>query len=360
MIEPLRRALAAGAAHLVVLAKRGTALAAPASEKLRGVDLPGAIVTGLDRTEKAATTIWRVAQRIARSGITRLGAGLVWRAGAAAAGIALATALVSGLSSDQGHADAKGTADEAEPAQTAAIRDVRRSPLLSPASSDDWVAVNRPIAMFSLAVPEMERNAYEVRRSADGTRRDDLLSFGPFEADRPHLRIRLSTGPEAGTRGPLVVAIAREAATAGFSVRRSSASVALASRFGTVETTDTMIEDGRSGRACVGFRRPAGEDGFGFTGWWCGSADRPADRRQLACLIDRIDLAAAGEEPALRTLFARSEMNRPEHCTRPHLAAAGRRFSWLDAEAKAPPLRLTPPARPERAKIDRQRGKQKL
>lgn len=323
------------------------------------LDLPGAIVTCLDRAERVTAAGAIVVRRLARSGFARLGAGLVWRGAAAAAGIAVATALVSGLSSDQGQADAKNTTEEQALASAPAIRDVKREPWLPP-GSDDWIAVNRPIAMFALAATDLEPTGYDARRSIDGSRREDVLSFGRLDQDRPHLRLRVAVGATGGDHAPLLVALARDAAGNGLSVRRSAAPLGLATRFGEIETADVKLEDGTTIRACLAFRRQQGSEGFGFGGWWCGSTEKPADRRQLACLIDRLDLVSAGAEPALRALFARSELSRPEHCTRHYLASTGRKSSWLDAEAKAPPLRLTPPPRPDHARVDRRRAKQNL
>ncbi len=49
------------------------------------------------------------------------------------------------------------------------------------------------------------------------------------------------------------------------------------------------------------------DQAFRFAGWWCGQNGRPADRRQLACLIDKVALLSAGEDKGLRALFTQAE-----------------------------------------------------
>ena len=131
----------------------------------------------------------------------------------------------------------------------------------------------------------------------------------------------------------------REAAARALSVQRSGLPAAIATRFGPVETADATLSDGQTSRACIAFRMEAGALPLAMSGWWCGGAAKPADRQQLVCLIDRIDLLNAGDDRALRSAFARTELNRQPACAPPRLSATGRKVSWLDADGQAPALR---------------------
>ena len=133
--------------------------------------------------------------------------------------------------------------------------------------------------------------------------------------------------------------MSRLAAYGGLAIERSAQPLALPSKFGPIEVSDMVISGAGRMRACLGFRHQAGAIGFSFQGWLCGTDQRPADRQQLTCLIDRINLHAAGEDRALRAHFAKAELNRQPSCNPPKLQATGRRTSWLDGNEAQPPLR---------------------
>ncbi len=90
-----------------------------------------------------------------------------------------------------------------------------------------------------------------------------------------------------------------------------------------VETADATLAQGETRRACLAFRHVSEDQSFRFAGWWCGQNGRPADRRQLACLIDKVALLSAGEDKGLRALFTQAEKNRDPGCTPPRIAQAG-------------------------------------
>lgn len=270
-----------------------------------------------------------------------LTAGLVWRGLAALSGIGLATALVSSFSTDGEEIRLSSLTVESAP-ETRLVRDVRQEPRVAGLSGDGWVVMARPIAQFGLQSPELDRQqpVYEARRSADGAVREDVLAFGGFTEARPHLLMRVLTGPgESELSQPFVIALVRQAALRGMSVQRSGTPTTIATKFGAVETADATLSDGEASRACIGFRHEGAAAEPSLSGWWCGTAQRPADRQQLICLIDRLDLLSAGDDRALRASFARTELNRQQACLPPRLSNTGRKTSWLDADGRAPPLK---------------------
>ncbi len=303
-----------------------------------------AIADGLIGFADAVEAGIRVLARGARALLRRQGlgltGGLVWRGLAAITGIGLATALVTALSAandERGIATLTLAAPESRP-----IRDVALEPRLQRLAGEDWVRIARPIAMFGLESPELDRQtpAYESRRTQDGARREDTLVYGVFAEPRAHLLLRLSLdrNPDQLSQ-PFVIAMVRDAAQRGMSIQRSGAVAPMDSRFGRIETADVTLSDGEAGRACIAFRREAGDLPLGISGWWCGGASRPADRQQLSCLLDRLDLLSAADDRALRAAFARTELARQPGCVPPRLSASGRKASWLDADGQAPLLK---------------------
>lgn len=313
-----------------------------ALSRLARLDAVPALIAALDRLEQVARRLFRLLRWLAPRRALGLTGALAWRATAALAGIGGTAALVTSLSAQ----------DEPAPRPPAplSVAAIGHTPSAVSAGPSSWTTVQRPIAMFDLAAPELGRSPPQrAARTAAGLR-EDLLSFGGLGQEGPHLVLVLRTGRlDDGDPRPFTVAIAREAAAQALSVSRSSLPLAIETRFGRVETADVVLGDGRETRGCIAFRSVTGEAGFALRGWWC-AAGRPSDRRQLTCLIDRIDLVNAADDQALRAAFAASELRRQPACERPHLAATGRKASWLDAQTAAPALRnKTAAPEPQRA-----------
>ncbi|WP_353186678.1 hypothetical protein [Bosea sp. (in: a-proteobacteria)] len=338
-----------------------------AAQRLARIDIVPALISAADHGERQARALWRSLRRLVPQRGLGLPGALLWRGLAALTGLGMTAALVTGLSAKdeappQFASLAAAAVSEAAASQTAARFAARPASL----GAADWSPISRPIALFDLAAPELGRAApaYEARRAPDG-RREDIMTFATFAEKGSHLALRLRTGPSAG-RGarPFTIDLVRAAAQRALSVTRSSAPVAIATRFGTVETADVVLDDGGRNRNCIAFRSAEETAAFAMSGWWC-AGDRPSDRRQLACLIDRLDLVNAADDEALRRAFARSELARDPACARQHLATTGRKASWLDGDGAVPTLRMktataeaakaAPPARPARTKAARRK-----
>lgn len=315
--------------------------------RFAAVDVAAALIRFADRIEIGFGYLWRGIRGLRhlpdllRLPGLRLGGGLIWRSIAAATGIGLTAALVTALSSGSGTATiASLTAQPIHEARP--VRDVRQEPRQSLGGRDNWIPIIKPIPMFGLESPELDRASatLEARRSQDGSQREDVLSFGAFAEPKAHLLLRLSAEHHlTDLTQPFIIALVREAAARAMSVQRSGMPSAIQTRFGPVETADTTLNDGEVSRACIAFRMDAGALPLAMSGWWCGGEGKPADRQQLVCLIDRIDLLNAGDDRALRAAFARTELNRQPACVPPRLAATGRKVSWLDADGAAPALK---------------------
>jgi hypothetical protein len=333
-----------------IAAGRAGGFAAQGFAALRGrisrFDATAALIALADAVETVFAGARRAARGVARNRGLGLTGGLAWRCLAALTGIGLTATLVTALSVDETPPRlASLTLTPAQDARAqdirAAVRDVRQEPRPSPAIGEAWLRIAKPVALIGLESPELDRQpaAYEAQRSPDGARRLDTLVYGGFDGDKPHLQLRMLVERSQTTAQPFVIALVRDAAERGMSVQRSGVPDSVATKFGPLDTADATLSDGSTSRHCIAFRKPPSDGPMTLSGWWCGIAARPADRQQLACLIDRLDLLSAGDDPALRAAFARGELARQPACAPPRLAASGRKASWLDADGKPPALK---------------------
>lgn len=335
------------------LSRSGT-LSRSAWARVARIDLVPLLITAADRIEAGFRVACHALRRLLPRGGFGLPGALAWRIAAALGGISLTAALVTGLSVNGEGQPQLASLTSPVAAATTQNAVIGRKPLHA-ATEADWIAITRPIPIFNLEAPELGREApaIEARRSQDGNRREDLLSFGTFAGSAPHLSLRLKTGESiAANPSSFTVALVHTAALRSLAVERGSTPALIETRFGALETADILLGDGVASRACLAFRTVGSDVRFAMSGWWCAGA-KPSDRKQLTCLIDRLDLANAGAEPELRAAFARSELQRQPGCAIPRLSATGRKVSWLDANGTMPALRMkTAAAEPAKPAVE--------
>jgi hypothetical protein len=212
------------------------------------------------------------------------------------------------------------------------------------AVEENWAAVRRPVTMFNLEAPDIEGAdlAYRVMIRGKHARRDSLTWLARADragAVRPlvHLAIeRHETG--APTFRPFFPDLAARMAEQGLSIDRMSALGEVATKFGAVELADAVLATEQGLRPCLLYRRIE-SFGLAIAGWYCGSAERPADRVSFTCFLDRLDLIGAGQDRALKQHFARAERERSKACA--GARRPGRKLTWLDHEAPVPALKLS-------------------
>ncbi len=191
-----------------------------------------------------------------------------------------------------------------------------------------WLRVDRPIATFGFAGPDFEKlpGLYAAARHTGGGGRDDVLLFGRFDGDGPHLRLSVyRPGVEAALPASFFVDLARRASEAGLAVRRSMVATPLPTKFGPFEAAEALLAGPAGDRACLAFRLLSEEPRLRLAGWTCGAPARPAERAALACLIDRFALLMPGDERALRSFFASAEGRRDPSCAPPVVSAKEQR-----------------------------------
>jgi len=68
--------------------------------------------------------------------------------------------------------------------------------------------------------------------------------------------------------------------------------------------------DAEDTRACLGFIKRVDEPNLQISGWTCQGDALPARRAVIGCILSRLMLLTAGNDPKLAELFARAELKR--------------------------------------------------
>jgi hypothetical protein len=81
------------------------------------------------------------------------------------------------------------------------------------------------------------------------------------------------------------------------------------SKFGAV-TLLRLAGDAGGARSCLGFMKRRDEPDLRISGWSCQGGALPARRAAISCMLSRLMLLTAGNDPKLAELFARAELKR--------------------------------------------------
>jgi hypothetical protein len=276
--------------------------------------------------------------RVMALGLTRHTSGVVLRASGAALGLWLA-AQVTGLVGETFVSSQASHTSPAADLRAVSLDRVTTSSITAAAAQ--WTMIARPTAVFSLSSPETEALGliHAARRHISGEREDTLI-YGQFSGSAAHMQLTIIRNRnDAEPAAAFLIESIRQSARSGLSAEKMTMPSAVATKFGTLETADAMISLADQRRNCLVFRFSESPNPVRISGWLCGASTRPADRQQLACLIDRLHLVGGGEDRELRASFTSAELRRDPRCNPPRLAATGRKASWLDADGKAPALR---------------------
>lgn len=174
------------------------------------------------------------------------------------------------------------------------------------AAPSPWQPIPGPAALYGLEGPEWNRLGltYEARRHETGAREDTLV-LGRIEGETAHLRLAVTRGARATVAQSLFVDLARRAASAGMGVTRAAQSAPATTKFGAVEVADIVLASSAA-RSCLGYRLVHADLAFRLDGWLCGAGGQAPDTELLGCVLDRLTLIEAPEDPSLRLLFARA------------------------------------------------------
>jgi hypothetical protein len=118
-------------------------------------------------------------------------------------------------------------------------------------------------------------------------------------------------------------------------VRELQAAGLIDSKFGAVTLLGLTDRDGDA-RPCLGFIKRFEAPNLRISGWSCQGDTLPARRAAIGCILDRLILLSAGNDPKLAELFARAELRRGG-CA-PAAAAPATSADWVTG-AQDPRLR---------------------
>lgn len=201
---------------------------------------------------------------------------------------------------------------------------IQAAPPLAPLPA--WIDISQAKEIFRFEAPELAKEAriYEARRHRAGGGRQDVLVFGASERVAPRLRLTIyRVGEETAPDAAFFVDLARRAAEMGRAITRATQPIALPTRLGVFEVASLdLAQNQGANAACLGFRMVNAAPKLRITGFACsGGADlaSPAapSKSELACLIDRIELAAAANDSELVAFFAARELRGDTACAEP-------------------------------------------
>ena len=172
---------------------------------------------------------------------------------------------------------------------------------------------------------------YEIFRHPDGGRKDVFRWSAQGEKPVGELEI-YRPGGEAAQSGPAVADVAARMDPEG--VRELEAAGVIDSKFGTV-TLLRLVGQANDGPACLGFMKHFDDPDLRISGWSCQGDSLPARRAAIGCMLSRLILLTAGNDPKLAELFARAELKRAS-CASSTAPAAS--VDWV-TDAENPKLR---------------------
>ena len=214
---------------------------------------------------------------------------------------------------------------------------------VEPAAKPGWSVASRSRPAFAVSAfdPAEKSETYEILRHPEGGRKD-VLHWGP-QGEKPVAELELyrpggeflqteAFPPEAFPSKALEAEIAVRMDLDGG--RELEAAGVVDSKFGTV-TLLRLTGHPDGAKACLGFFKRLGGPALQISGWSCQGSGLPARRATIGCMLNRLTLLAAGNEPKLAELFARAELKRGSCAT---AAASAVSADWI-AGAETPRLR---------------------
>jgi hypothetical protein len=201
-----------------------------------------------------------------------------------------------------------------------------------PSAKAGWSVAVRSYPAFAVSqfdLPE-KTEAYQILRHPEGGRKD--VFRWTAQGERPIAELEIyRPGGEFSQSGAAFTEIATRMEPAGG--RELEAAGVIDTKFGTV----TLLRHPGDARSCLGFIKRLDEPNLQISGWSCQGGALPARRAAIGCILNRLILLTAGNEPKLAELFARAELRRGS-CAASATSAAS--ADWVTG-AEKPRLRGT-------------------
>jgi hypothetical protein len=183
---------------------------------------------------------------------------------------------------------------------------------IEPSAKAGWSAASR--AYPALAVSQFDlpvkTETYEIFQHPEGGRKDVFRwsAQNGNQAEKPVAELEIyRPGAEFGHSGPASAEMAARMDLAGG--RELEAAGIIDSKFGAV-TLLRLTGDTDGARSCLGFMTRLDEPHLRISGWSCQGEALPARRAAISCMLSRLVLLTAGNDPKLAELFAGAELKR--------------------------------------------------
>jgi hypothetical protein len=176
----------------------------------------------------------------------------------------------------------------------------------APAAQTGWSLAGRARPAFAVNQPNGSVT-YTALHHARGGRKDVLRWIGTDDKPVAELEI-YRPGSEFNPSRPTEAGLA---ARMGVTPPRMEAAGLVDSKFGPVELM-VRPDATEPPAACLGFVKRIAEPHVQISGWSCQGDGLPARRAAIGCMLDRLVLLGAGNEPKMAQLFARAEVERTD------------------------------------------------
>ena len=176
-----------------------------------------------------------------------------------------------------------------------------------PTAKAGWSLALRSYPAFAVSqfnLPE-KTETYEIFRHPEGGRKDVIRWSA--QGDRPVAELEIyRPGGEIAQSGPAFADIAARMDPDGTGDPEAAGIVD--SKFGPVTLLRRPGDAGA--RSCLGFIKRLDQPSLRISGWSCQGDGLPARRAAVGCMLSRLILLTAGNDPKLAELFARAELRR--------------------------------------------------
>ncbi len=164
----------------------------------------------------------------------------------------------------------------------------------------EWSPATRSLPAFAVSQPELvgKTATYDIFRHPGGGRKDILRWAAPGEKPVAELEI-YRPGAESNASAPPATPM--------------EAAGVIESKFGPVTLLRIAAPAGNTS-ACVYFVQHLDAQSLNpdlkISGWSCQGDSLPARRTAIGCILNRLTLLTAGNDPKLADLFAQAELRR--------------------------------------------------
>ena len=178
---------------------------------------------------------------------------------------------------------------------------------LEPSTPMGWSVATRSSQAFALSQPEFsgKTDAYEILRHPLGGRKDIIRWAASGEKPSAEVEI-YRPGGELSQAASTESDIAERMGAGGHELEAAGL---VDSKFGPV-TLFRVAGHPEDASACLGFVKNLDNPALRISGWTCQGDTLPARRAAVGCMLNRLTLLSAGNEPKLAETFAHAELKR--------------------------------------------------